>query len=114
MLVEWGGWANSMEFSALLTAEIRALKDHSGRRLLADCRKQRVLNPADQDRADQEWLPKALAAGLRKFAIVPPVSTLAAMNLRERLNRVPDKLLEVRFFETVDQAKAWLAEKLLD
>src|SRR2546429_8779464 len=55
---EWDGWANTAEFAALLAAEVKALKDHGGSRLLADCRRQRVLNPADQERADQEWTPQ--------------------------------------------------------
>ena len=45
VLVEWEGWANTAEFRALLDSEIKALKDHGGSRLLADCRRQRVLKP---------------------------------------------------------------------
>ena len=108
--VEWQGWANSTEFSALLDAELRALVDHQGSSLLADCRRQRVLNPADQDKADREWVPKASKAGLRRFAIVLPASQLAAMNLRDRLARVSGSAFEVRYFGSVEEAKTWLAE----
>ena len=61
VLVEWEGWADSAEFAALLDAEVRALSEHRGSRLLADCRRQKVLRPDDQERADKEWLPRALA-----------------------------------------------------
>jgi hypothetical protein len=108
VMVEWQGWANSAEFSALLDAEVRALRDHRGSRLLADCRLQRVLSPADQDRADREWLPRALAAGLKRFAIVLPVSALAAMNLRDRLGKVSSDSLEIAYFGTVQDARDWL------
>ncbi len=108
VLVEWEGWADSAEFSALLDAEVRALQDHHGSRLLADCRRQRVLKPADQDRADRVWLPRVLAAGLKRFAIVLPVSALAAMNLRDRLGKVSNDPLEVGFFGTVADARQWL------
>lgn len=110
VLVEWEGWANSAEFSALLDAEVRALRDHHGSRLLADCRRQRVLSPADQDRADRVWLPRALAAGLKRFAIVLPVSALAAINLRDRLGKVPSDSLEVAYFGTVQDARDWLRQ----
>ena len=93
--VEWQGWANSDEFAELLDAEVRALEDHGASRLLADCRLQRVLNPQDQERADREWLPRALEAGLRRFAIILPTSQLAAMNLQDRLGRIPGTVLEV-------------------
>ena len=51
VMVEWEGWANLSEFAALLDAGVQALKDHRGSRLLADCRRQKVLSPADQGRA---------------------------------------------------------------
>src|ERR1700687_6135252 len=89
VLVEWEGWANGAEFEALLDAEVKALRQHRGSRLLADCRLQRVLSPIDQDRGDLEWLPRALEAGLKRFAIVLPRSVLAAMNLQDRLGKVP-------------------------
>jgi hypothetical protein len=109
VLVEWEGWANSTEFAAMLDAGVRALKDHRASRLLADCRRQKVLSPADQDRADREWLPQALAAGLKRFAVVLPESGLAGMNLKDRLNKVPSTKLEVGYFATVKPAREWLA-----
>ncbi|MHB8686031.1 MAG: STAS/SEC14 domain-containing protein [Candidatus Dormibacteraceae bacterium] len=108
VLVEWEGWADSAEFTALLAAEIRALSEHGGSRLLADCRHQKVLKPGDQDSADREWLPKALAAGLKRFAIVLPTSVLAAMNLQDRLGKVPSTTLDIAYFNGVDEARAWL------
>jgi len=85
------------------------LKDHRGSRWLADCRRQKVLSPADQDRADREWLPRALAAGLKNFAVVLPDSGLAGMNIKDRLAGVPKAKLEIGYFATVEQAQEWLA-----
>ncbi len=109
VVVVWEGWANSTEFAALLEAGVRALKDHRGSRWLADCRRQKVLSPADQDRADREWLPRALAAGLKNFAVVLPDSGLAGMNIKDRLAGVPKAKLEIGYFATVEQAQEWLA-----
>jgi hypothetical protein len=109
VMVEWEGWANSAEFAAMLDAGVQALKDHHGTRWLADCRRQKVLSPADQDRADREWLPGALAAGLKQFAVVLPESGLAGMNIKDRLNQVPHATLQVAYFATVQQAREWLA-----
>jgi hypothetical protein len=108
VFVEWEGWANTAEFDALLDAEVRALEDHGGSCLLADCRKQRVLNLADQERANLEWVPKAIAAGLLRFAIVLPVSEVAAAHLRSRLEKVPQGL-QVEYFGSVDEAREWIA-----
>jgi hypothetical protein len=108
VLVEWEGWANSTEFAALLDAEIRALRQHHGSRLLADCRRQKVLNPEDQDRANQDWLPRALAVGLKRFAVVLPSSGLAEVNLKNSLGKAPAGALDVAYFATVDEAREWL------
>jgi hypothetical protein len=108
VLVEWQGWANAAEFSELLEAEIAALRKHHGTRVLADCRRQKVLNPADQDRANREWLPRALAAGLKCFAVVVPSSTLAEVNLKASLNKVPTTALKVAYFATPEEAREWL------
>src|ERR1700686_5127246 len=87
VLVEWKGWANATEFSELLDAEIAALRKHRGSRMLADCRRQKGLSAVDQDRANENWLPRALVAGLKRFAVVLPSSGLAAADLNERLGR---------------------------
>jgi hypothetical protein len=108
VLVEWQGWANATEFSELLEAEITALRKHHGTRILADCRRQRVLNPAEQDRANTVWLPRALAAGLKWFAVVVPSSALAEANLKERLGEVRAGALEVAYFATPEEAREWL------
>ena len=109
VFVEWDGWANTTEFGSLLDAEVKALSDHGCTRLLADCRRQRVLNPADQERANREWLPRVLQVGLKRFAIVLPESDIAATHLRERLAAVPDSAMEIGYFGTVDDAWEWLA-----
>lgn len=106
VFVQWDGWANTAEFKSLLDAEVKALRDHGGSRLLADCRRQRVLNLADQERANREWLPEVLAAGLKRFAIVLPESETAAGHLRERLGSVTE--MEVAYFASVEEARDWL------
>ncbi|MEA2643675.1 MAG: hypothetical protein QOG08_701 [Chloroflexota bacterium] len=107
VLVEWEGWADSAEFGALLEAEVSALKEHAGSRLLADCRRQRVLRPEDQ-LADTEWLPRAIGAGLKRFAIVLPSSGLATTNIRDRFDKAAKATLEIAYFEGLDEARAWL------
>lgn len=108
VLVEWQGWASPTEFAALLEAEIVALRKHKGSRMLADCRRQKGLSAADQDRANEVWLPRALAAGLKRLAVVVPSSGLAEANLKERLGKVRPEALEVAYFPTPEEARDWL------
>lgn len=108
ILVEWEGWANSTEFTELLDAEVRALKEHRGSYVLADCRLQRVLSGDDQRRANREWVPRAIEAGLKRFAVVLPLSDMAAGHIQERLSEVPGSAFEVAYFTTVEEAASWL------
>jgi SpoIIAA-like len=108
VLVEWRGWANPTEFSELLEAEIVGLRKHHATRMLADCRRQKGLRAADQDRANENWLPRALAAGLKRFAVVVPSSGLAAANLKERLGKARPGALELAYFATPEEARDWL------
>ena len=107
-LVQWEGWANSTEFTALLEAEVRALQENGGSCVLADCRLQRVLNPSEQQRANREWVPRVVEAGLKRFAVVLPLNELAAGHLRERLGEVPETAFEVAYFTSVEEAAMWL------
>lgn len=109
VLVEWDGWANSVEFQTLLEAELKALQDNHGSSLLIDCRRQRRLLRADLDRADRDWLPRAAAAGLTKFAIVLPTSDPAAVELRNREAEFQKSMLQVQYFATPEEARRWLA-----
>ena len=106
--VRWEGWANAAEFGALLDAEVRALKEHGGTCLLADCRLQRVLSPDEQQRANRDWVPRAVEAGLKRFAVVLPLSDMAAGHLQERLGEVSGSGFEVSYFTTVEDAEQWL------
>ncbi|TMC36968.1 MAG: hypothetical protein E6J28_09080 [Chloroflexi bacterium] len=107
VVVEWEGWANTAEFAALLDAEIKALRERGASRMLADCRRQRVLNPADQERAEREWTPRAIEAGLKRFAVVLPISDVAAANLKERLGSATSAI-RIHYFAAVEEAKEWL------
>jgi hypothetical protein len=107
VIVQWQGGATGPDFHSLLAAETAALKRHAAGKLLTDCRLQRPLPEEAQDAADRDWLPAAAEAGLRHFAVVLPRDRDAAVNLMDRLGRT-DKI-EVRFFESMDAAKSWLA-----
>jgi hypothetical protein len=106
--IEWQGWANPTEFAAANDAIIRALSGHHGSRALGDCRSMKVIQESDQEWSSRDWFPRALAAGLRRMALVIPRSGLAAMNVRDILSRIPGTKLDVAYFATVEEARTWL------
>ncbi|MHB8612409.1 MAG: SpoIIAA family protein [Candidatus Dormibacteraceae bacterium] len=107
--IEWQGWADPAEFRAANQAIIRALKEHRGSRALGDLRRIKAIQQSDQDWAQAEWLPEVLAAGLRQMALVVPLSGLAMMNVEAILSRVPGTKLDIAYFATIEEARAWLS-----
>lgn len=103
-----GGWADSAEFQAASEAVIACLREHRASRLLGNGRNLKVVKQADQDWMSRDWMPRALAAGLRRMALVIPKSALARTNLEQMVGRAADTKLEVAYVETVEQARTWL------
>jgi hypothetical protein len=108
---EWQGWADRSEFLAVLDASLAAIKRHHASRGLVDSLKQEALSPPDQDWVNQDWFPRALAAGLRRLALVIPESALVMMSIEDVLSRVRGTMLDVAYFATVAEARTWLVLK---
>ncbi|MHB8589404.1 MAG: STAS/SEC14 domain-containing protein [Candidatus Dormibacteraceae bacterium] len=106
--IEWQGWADPIEFAEASDAVLRALNDHRGSRVLGDLRKMKVIQQSNQDWARQDWLPRILAAGLTRMALVIAESGLAMMNVESILSRVPETSLDIGYFATIEEARTWL------
>jgi hypothetical protein len=106
--IEWHGWANPSEFAAANNAVITALEQHRGTRSLGDCRNMRVIQQSDQDWINREWFPRAIAAGLTRLALIISKSGLAQMIVEDIVSRIPGSKLDVAYFETLEEAEAWL------
>jgi hypothetical protein len=107
--IEWQGWADPAEFAGANDAIIVALIQHRGTRALGDCRNMKVIKQSDQEWVNQDWMPRILAAGLRRMALVIPKSGLALMNVQEIMGRVPGTKLDVAYFATIEEARDWLS-----
>jgi stage II sporulation SpoAA-like protein len=107
--VEWKAWADATEYRAAHEAILGAIRKHRASRLLIDARKARVISDADQQWLKADWIPRAVAAGRRWTAIVMPTSALMKTIVESIDEHPTEKTSEARYFETPDQAKAWLS-----
>jgi hypothetical protein len=103
-------WADPSEMAAVLEAGLQGLTEHGGSRWLADGRNMKAIKQSDQDWIVQEFLPRALAAGLRRVALVIPKNALAIRTVDQLMQRLPAAKVEVASFPTVDEARSWLTE----
>lgn len=104
------GWTDPSEMAALLEAGLQALTEHAGSRWLADGRNMKVVKQTDQDWIVQEFFPRALAAGLKRIALVIPKSRLAMTTVDQLVHRLPAANVEVACFPNVAEARSWLTE----
>jgi hypothetical protein len=111
---EWHGWADRAEFVPVLEASLRALKKHHASRGLVDSRRQRALPWPDQDWVSRQWFPRALAAGLRRLALVVPENELVMKGIEEVVSTVQGASLEVAYFATSSEASKWLTLTAVD
>jgi hypothetical protein len=109
VLVEWKAWANSSEYRAAHETVITALRENHTSRNLIDATHARVVSDDDQHWLMEHWLPRAAAAGRRWTAVVMPKSALARTISENIDKRARPNLTEVRYFDTVDEAAAWLS-----
>jgi hypothetical protein len=107
---EWKAFANSAEFRAGLVKGLQAAGDHHAARYLSDTRKVKVIVNEDQEWVRDTWAPLAVAAGVKRVALVTAQSGLGKLTTEEITRMVDTKGLAMRHFATVAAAREWLAE----
>ena len=106
--IEAQGWANRAESRSILDSALHAMTDHQGSRWLVDCRDMKAIKQSDQEWINDDWLPRALKAGLRVAAIVMPHSAAAMVNIDDTA-KAAENAIDVRYFSTVEKARQWLS-----
>jgi hypothetical protein len=107
---EWRAFANSVELRAGLLRGIEAIKDHHAQGYLTDTRKVKVIVRDDQDWIKATWLPLAIAAGLKRIAVVTAAQGLGKLTVEEVVGLADDQGLLSRTFGTVEAGWEWIAE----
>lgn len=110
VFTEWKGFANSAEFRVALMRALDAIRDHRGVVYLSDTRKVKVVVHKDQDWVNQVWIPLLAATGVKRFALVTAGSGLGKATVEDVIERVDNKGLLMRHFDSLSAARSWLAE----
>ena len=107
---EWKAFANSDEFRAALMRALEAIKDTHAIAYLSDTRNVKVIVHGDQNWVNEVWVPLLIAAGVKRFALVKAESGLGKLNVEDVINMVDNRGLQMRGFDSVQNARMWLAE----
>ena len=107
LYAEWKGFATSAEFRSALLTGVRAIREHHVVGYVSDARKARVVVPEDELWGREVWLPQAVAAGLKRMAVVTAAAGLGKMAYDDAATAMDSHGLSMRTFGSVDMATTW-------
>ena len=107
--VEFKGFATSAEFRSGTMKVIDAIRERNAKSLISDNRKLEVVTNEDQLWLRDTLVPQAAALGLKRIALVLAHQGLGKYASQEIVNRLPDGVFVTRTFDSVDEAKKWVA-----
>ena len=107
---EWKGFANSAEFRASLIRIVDAIRDSKAPSLVSDNRRLEGVTSADQLWIRDSWVPLAVAAGLKRIAVVLAHHGLGKIASEEILSQIGTSAFATRTFTTVSEATEWAAQ----
>jgi hypothetical protein len=109
MRIGWSGaYMSGADYRAVLLRLLEVLERKRACRMLFDMRNMPVMSPDDQAWVQAEWMPKSLKAGLKYSAVVIPERALSRLTLRHIAKDASNIERERAYFETLDEASAWL------
>lgn len=104
----WTADLDSKHMRESLSTGVELLKQHGAYKWLSDNRFIQPHSDADEIWINQVWLPDAINAGWRCWALVVPEAFASRVNMVNFVNEFYEKGVRVMVFTDVDKAMDWL------
>lgn len=111
VVMTWKKFARGDHFRNGLNEGVNLIKEKGGLNWLADLRDLGTVTNEDQQWSNEDWYPRAIAAGIRYMAIIMPKSYVSTLSVKNILTKVEDIEIETQYFDSVEEAKHWLGGK---
>lgn len=108
----WKSLHDSITYRHMFSQALHFIRETKATNWLSDIRHQGVVGPGDSNWLQQEIIPQAIQAGLKKSAAVinPDVfKKFYVQNISNNTNKKDG--FEFRFFDSEEAANQWLSEK---
>lgn len=109
VVAEFKAFATSAEFRRGTMKILDAIRERRADTLISDNRKLEVVTDADQMWIRDTWVPTAVAAGLRRIAVVLAKQGLGKFASQEIISQFPDSTFVTRTFESLEEARKWVS-----
>jgi hypothetical protein len=108
------GKVSREEFRTTLERLLEIIRRERASKLLANMAKAQDITIEDLLWAEQQWLPRCLAAGVKRFGMVMPASLSVLIEVDKAVDRMkPTEEAGYRraIFSNVDEAREWLKKQ---
>ncbi len=107
----WQGYATSAEFRAANERILGVIAEHKAAKLLGDVARFVLIGMEDQAWLNNDWIPRAMAAGLRHVALVQPSYYFNKVAVESVGAKLDPARVELAFFGDISAAREWLATR---
>jgi hypothetical protein len=108
VVMEWHGYANSMEFREGTELMLNNLIQHNCSKVLADIREMVLIGQEDQKWLETNFLPRAIKFGFEKIAIIKPRAYFNRVAVETVSYKVDKEKLTISFFNSPEEATEWI------
>lgn len=105
---EWNGFAPSAGFREVSDGLIELIKQKKCGRVLNNFANGKVIAPQDQKWINEDWFPRAIAAGLTHFAFLLADDIFNQLTVKNIMNNTDFPNLEYYYFNDYIKAEEWL------
>jgi hypothetical protein len=107
IFVNWKGYATSAQIRFVHECLVGLIGRHGVSKILGDDTALVSIDNEDQEWIIWDWIPRAIAAGLRVVASKKPNGFFGRMSV-DRIQAVISPKLRIRSFDNLSDARAWL------
>ena len=110
VFLEWKAFATSKEFQRALTMALEIVRARQAANLVTDAREMELVSGEDQRWIRYTWAPLAIAAGLKRIAVVEAKQGLAKFGIDAMFSgrRTTGVQMDSRTFESLADAMTWV------
>ncbi len=109
LFVKWRGYASSLQFHFVHESIIDLLQRHRLAKLLGDDTSLPMIHAENQAWVIDDWLPRAIAVGLRAVAHKSPIAHFGKVSVDNVKSGMAGRIL-LRTFESLEDARGWLKD----
>jgi hypothetical protein len=108
VVMVWQGYFTSPEFRAANERVLALLRETASSKLLGDVTNFTLIGAGDQRWLNDDWIPRAIGAGLRACALVQPVYYFNKVAVDSVARQVDPARLSIGYFNDRASARDWL------